>query len=123
MAPTTPPSPSARNPALALAESAPASLRDEGSEASSRPMAVLDMGASALRLVVAEKPPGEPLRVLEEAGLVLSQKRGRVRELHFNSVPIQLIHDRWTTEYGRFWASQVTELKLKVESRRRRKPK
>ncbi len=67
MAPTTPLSPSARNPAPALAESAPASLRDEGSEASSRPMAVLDMGASALRLVVAEKPPGEPLRVLEEA--------------------------------------------------------
>jgi exopolyphosphatase/guanosine-5'-triphosphate,3'-diphosphate pyrophosphatase len=30
-------------------------------------MAVLDMGASALRLVVAEKPPGEPLHVLEEA--------------------------------------------------------
>ena len=67
MAPTTPPSPSARNPAPAFAESAPASLRDEGSEASSRPMAVLDMGASALRLVVAEKPSGEPLRVLEEA--------------------------------------------------------
>ena len=30
-------------------------------------MAVLDMGASALRLVVAEKLPGEALRVLEEA--------------------------------------------------------
>jgi exopolyphosphatase/guanosine-5'-triphosphate,3'-diphosphate pyrophosphatase len=32
-----------------------------------RPMAVLDMGASALRLVVAEAPRGEPPRVLEEA--------------------------------------------------------
>jgi exopolyphosphatase/guanosine-5'-triphosphate,3'-diphosphate pyrophosphatase len=32
-----------------------------------RPVAVLDMGASAIRLVVAEAPPGEPVRVLEEA--------------------------------------------------------
>ena len=30
-------------------------------------MAVLDMGASALRLLVAEMPPGEPPRILEEA--------------------------------------------------------
>jgi len=35
--------------------------------ADTRPMAVLDMGASALRLVIAESPPGEPPRVLEEA--------------------------------------------------------
>ena len=59
------------------------------------------------------------LRVLEAAGLVVSQKRGRVRELYFNSVPIQLIHDRWTTEYSRFWASQVTDLKFLIESRAR----
>jgi exopolyphosphatase / guanosine-5'-triphosphate,3'-diphosphate pyrophosphatase len=32
-----------------------------------RPVAVLDMGASAIRLVVAELPPGEPPRLLEEA--------------------------------------------------------
>ena len=32
-----------------------------------RPVAVLDMGASAIRLVVAEAPPGEPPRILEEA--------------------------------------------------------
>lgn len=32
-----------------------------------RPVAVVDMGASAIRLVVAEAPPGEPIRILEEA--------------------------------------------------------
>src|SRR5260221_13971701 len=32
-----------------------------------RPVAVLDMGASAIRLVVAEIKPGEPMRILEEA--------------------------------------------------------
>jgi hypothetical protein len=38
-----------------------------------------------------------------------------VRELYFNAVPIQLIYDRWTTEYSQFWASQVTDLKFKAE--------
>ena len=35
------------------------------------------------------------LRVLEEAGLVVTRRRGR-EKLHFlNAVPIRLIHDRW----------------------------
>lgn len=59
------------------------------------------------------------LKVLEEAQLIISEKQGRTRELYFNIVPIQLIYDRWTTEYGRFWASQVTDLKFKVESRKK----
>lgn len=56
------------------------------------------------------------LRVLEEAELIVSRKKGRTRELYFNSVPIQLIYDRWTTEYSAFWASQVTDLKFLAES-------
>src|SRR4051794_10371667 len=37
------------------------------------------------------------LKVLEEAGLVITRWRGR-EKLHFlNAVPIRLIHDRWTT--------------------------
>jgi exopolyphosphatase/guanosine-5'-triphosphate,3'-diphosphate pyrophosphatase len=38
-----------------------------GEPALARPVAVLDMGASAVRLVVAELPPGEAPRILEEA--------------------------------------------------------
>jgi predicted transcriptional regulator len=57
------------------------------------------------------------LRVLEEADVVISQKAGRTRELHFNVVPIQLIYDRWTTEYSQFWASHVTDLKFKAEAK------
>jgi len=69
MAPTTPPSPPARDRTGrgALAGPGPVSIRREDADAVSRPMAVLDMGASALRLVVAEKLPGEALHVLEEA--------------------------------------------------------
>ena len=55
------------------------------------------------------------LRVLGEAGLLISQKSGRTRELYFNVVPIQLIYDRWTTEYSKFWASHVTDIKFKAE--------
>jgi exopolyphosphatase / guanosine-5'-triphosphate,3'-diphosphate pyrophosphatase len=38
-----------------------------GENGAARPVAVLDMGASAVRLVVAELPPGEAPRILEEA--------------------------------------------------------
>ncbi len=57
------------------------------------------------------------LRVLEEADIIISQKIGRTRELHFNVVPIQLIYDRWTTEYSQFWASHVTDIKFKAEAK------
>ena len=60
------------------------------------------------------------LKILEAADLIISQKEGRTRELHFNAAPIQLIYDRWTTEYSAFWASHVTDIKFKAESRRRK---
>ena len=48
------------------------------------------------------------LKVLEEAGLVVTQKRGR-EKLHFlNPVPIRLIHDRWVSKYAEPWASSPT---------------
>jgi DNA-binding transcriptional ArsR family regulator len=40
------------------------------------------------------------LKVLEEAGLVVTRRRGR-EKLHFlNPVPIRLIHDRWVSKYA-----------------------
>ena len=59
------------------------------------------------------------LKVLEEAELILSKKAGRKRELFFNSVPIQLIYDRWTTEYSHFWSSHITDIKFKAETKKR----
>jgi len=56
------------------------------------------------------------LKVLEEAGLVTTQKRGR-EKLHFlNPVPIRLIHDRWVSKYAAPWASALTELKHVIEN-------
>lgn len=59
------------------------------------------------------------INVLEDAGLVISEKVGRERPLHFNPVPLQLIHERWASEYGRFWAARLTRLKHAVEGRNR----
>ncbi len=56
------------------------------------------------------------LRVLESAGLIVSDKVGRTRRLYFNCVPIQIIYDRWTTDYSALWAGKLTEIKYRVET-------
>jgi uncharacterized protein YndB with AHSA1/START domain len=56
------------------------------------------------------------LKVLEEAGLVVTRKRGR-EKLHFlNPVPIRLVHDRWVSKYAEPWAATLTGLKHRLES-------
>ncbi len=57
------------------------------------------------------------LGVLEQAGLLVSEKDGRTRRLYFNAVPIQMIHDRWTTEYSAYWSGKLTQIKYLAESR------
>jgi DNA-binding transcriptional ArsR family regulator len=55
------------------------------------------------------------LKVLEEAGLVTTKKRGR-EKLHFlNPVPIRLVHDRWVSKYAEPWAAALSELKHDLE--------
>jgi DNA-binding transcriptional ArsR family regulator len=59
------------------------------------------------------------LRVLEEAGLVTTRKRGR-EKLHFlNPVPIRLVHDRWVSKYAEPWASALSQLKDEIEEEAR----
>jgi hypothetical protein len=40
--------------------------------------------------------------------------------MYFNSVPIQMIYDRWTTEFSKRWASGLTRLKYRIESKGKR---
>ncbi|MDQ3851148.1 MAG: SRPBCC domain-containing protein [Actinomycetota bacterium] len=55
------------------------------------------------------------LGVLEEAGLVITKKRGR-EKLHFlNAVPIRLVHDRWVSKYAEPWAATLSALKHDLE--------
>ena len=57
------------------------------------------------------------LRVLEEAGLVVTRRRGR-EKLHFlNPVPIRLVHDRWVSKYAEPWAATLSDLKHELEDR------
>jgi uncharacterized protein YndB with AHSA1/START domain len=57
------------------------------------------------------------LRVLEEAGLVTTRKRGR-EKLHFlNPVPIRLVHDRWVSKYAEPRAAALTGLKHELEEK------
>ena len=60
------------------------------------------------------------LRILAEADLLHSEKKGRTRRLYHNTVPIQMIYDRWTSEYSALWAKRMTEIKYRVESREKR---
>jgi uncharacterized protein YndB with AHSA1/START domain/biotin operon repressor len=55
------------------------------------------------------------LQVLEEAGLVVTQKVGREKRHYLNAVPIQMVYDRWVNKYMRPWANALTRLKSIVE--------
>jgi len=55
------------------------------------------------------------LNVLEEAGLVVTRRRGR-EKLHFlNAVPIRLVHDRWVSKYAEPWVATLSDLKSALE--------
>jgi len=57
------------------------------------------------------------LRVLEEAGLVATRRRGREKLHYLNVVPIRLIHDRWVNKFAERWAATLNDLKRKLEDR------
>ena len=55
------------------------------------------------------------LKVLEEAGLIVTRRRGR-EKLHFlNAIPIRLIHDRWVSKYTEPWVATLSDLKHRLE--------
>ena len=55
------------------------------------------------------------LKLLEEAGLVVTRRLGR-EKLHFlNPVPIRLVHDRWVSKYAEPWAAALSGLKSTLE--------
>jgi DNA-binding transcriptional ArsR family regulator len=55
------------------------------------------------------------LRILEDAGLIVTRRSGR-EKLHFlNPVPIRLIHDRWIDKYRERRVSALADLKHELE--------
>lgn len=55
------------------------------------------------------------LKVLEEAGLVVTRRHGREKFHHLNPVPIRLVHDRWVSKYAKPWAAGLSGLKQELE--------
>jgi predicted transcriptional regulator len=78
----------------------------------------ITVGALARQFDVSRIAVMKHLAVLEEANLIISEKDGRSRKLYLNAVPIQMIHERWTTQYSAYWAGQVTRIKYLAEARR-----
>ncbi len=55
------------------------------------------------------------LRVLERAGLVITQKKGRFRWNYLNAVPIRDIYDRWINKYANHSVEVLTRMKHEIE--------
>ena len=73
------------------------------------------LNALASRFAMTRVAVAKHLRLLEEAGVVVSDRRGR-EKLHFlNPVPIRLIHDRWVSKYTEPWVAGLAELKRDME--------
>jgi DNA-binding transcriptional ArsR family regulator len=85
-------------------------LLDRLFERDGRTLTELESGVELTRFGVMQH-----LRVLEEAGLVVTRRSGR-EKLHFlNPVPIRLIHDRWIDKYTEGRVAALTDLKTDLE--------
>jgi uncharacterized protein YndB with AHSA1/START domain/DNA-binding transcriptional ArsR family regulator len=58
------------------------------------------------------------LRVLEDAGLIVTRRSGREKLHYLNPVPIRLIHDRWMHKYAEGPTSALTHLKRGLEHKK-----
>ena len=56
------------------------------------------------------------LKILKEAGLIVTRKSGRETLHYLNAIPIQMVYDRWVSKYARGWARSLTELKYDLEA-------
>src|SRR5213083_2340373 len=94
----------------ALADPTRRSLLDELFKADGQSLTALEQRLPMTRFGVMKH-----LRVLEDAGLVVTKRSGR-EKLHFlNPVPIRLVHDRWIDKYRERQVSALAELKHQLE--------
>ena len=94
----------------ALADPTRRSLLDELFEQDGQTLSALEQRLPMSRFGVMKH-----LKVLEEANLVVTKRRGR-EKLHFlNPVPIRLVHDRWVSKYAEPWAATLSGLKTHLE--------
>jgi DNA-binding transcriptional ArsR family regulator len=97
----------------ALADATRRSLLDELYERDGQTLSELEQRLPMTRFGVMKH-----LKVLEQAGLVVTKRRGR-EKLHFlNPVPIRLVHDRWVSKYREPLVAALGDLKHDLEHER-----
>ncbi|HXJ62527.1 MAG TPA: metalloregulator ArsR/SmtB family transcription factor [Actinomycetota bacterium] len=95
----------------ALADTTRRFLLDLLHERDGRSLTELESGLAMSRFGVMKH-----LRVLEDAGLVVTRRSGREKLHYLNPVPIRLIHDRWIDKYRERHASALADLKSELEA-------
>jgi len=73
------------------------------------------LGALEARLPMSRFGVMKHLQILEDAGLVVTKRRGREKLHYLNAVPIRLVHDRWVSKYAAPWAAALAGLKHELE--------
>jgi DNA-binding transcriptional ArsR family regulator len=94
----------------ALADPTRRHLLDRLFESDGRTLTELDSELEMTRFGVMKH-----LRVLEEAGIIVTRRQGREKHHYLNPVPIRLIHDRWIDKYTEPRVSALAELKTRLE--------
>lgn len=94
----------------ALADPTRRSLLDELFQTDGQTLSELEARIDMTRFGVMKH-----LAVLEDAGLITTQRRGREKLHYLNPVPIRLAHDRWVSKYAEPWAATLSGLKTHLE--------
>ena len=94
----------------ALADPTRRGLLDELFKADGQSLSALERRVPMTRFGVMKH-----LKVLEEAGLVVTRRHGREKHHFLNPVPIRLVHDRWVSKFAEPWAATLSELKKNLE--------
>jgi DNA-binding transcriptional ArsR family regulator len=94
----------------ALADPSRRHLLDRLFEQDGRTLGQLEEGLEMTRFGVMKH-----LRVLEDAGLVVTRRAGREKHHFLNPVPIRELHNRWIDKYTERRVSALLDLKAELE--------
>jgi DNA-binding transcriptional ArsR family regulator len=95
----------------ALADPTRRSLLDQLFEQDGQTLSALEQRLPMTRFGVMKH-----LKLLEEAGLVVTKRRGREKLHYLNPVPIRLVHDRWVSKYAEPWTAALSDIKQRLET-------
>ena len=94
----------------ALADPTRRKLLDELFKSDGQSLSALEEGLPMTRFGVMKH-----LKLLEEANLVVTRRRGREKLHYLNPVPIQQVYERWVSKYAQPVAAGLTGLKRELE--------